>query len=125
VRAAVSFEPEISYPSGRRKTTRDRREGACAASHSKGRSGQQKRRSSNRGAGGTSGALQTLTAPIADQPIAYQQSALCPERYTIRTRPTARLRPYCARGTKDLTSVVKKLGRRLQKGIGLRECEIA
>jgi hypothetical protein len=70
-------------------------------------------------AGGTAGAIQTLTAPIA-----YQQGALCPERYTIRTRPAIRLRPYVKR-IRGLPSVVKNLGRRLQKRIGLRECEIA
>ena len=71
-------------------------------------------------ADGTSGAIQTLTGPIA-----YQQGALWLERYTIRTRPAVRLRPYYEKGIDDLTSLVKKLTRRLQKRIGLREREIA
>jgi hypothetical protein len=115
------LEPEISDRSRGRKTTSDRREGACAASHSRDPSGRQK----GRGAPTVwqaAGAIQTLTAPIA-----YQQGALCPEWQTIRTRPAVPLRP-CARGDPRPScgnSVIKKLGRRLQKRIGLREREIA
>ena len=49
----------------------------------------------------------------------------CLEKYTIRTRPAVGLRPCYAGGIKHVTSLIKKLARRLQKRIRLREREIA
>ena len=88
----------------------------------------QRDRGSNRVADCASGATLTLTARIAHQPIAYQQSALeCAVPGTVHNQNAAcsTAATILREGSKDPTSAIKKLGRRFQKRIGLRECEIA